>query len=399
MALGVGAVVAGGFGYNWWRYASSHQETDNATVSGHIYQVSSRIAGTIAAVPVDDNQQVKAGQLLAQIDPKDYQVKVQQAQAALAVAQRQAETAQAGIALSGQTTEGKTTQAQGNISQAVAAIATAQAAVREAQAGVPVAQAQLAQAEANLAKVAADYNRYQELFNSGAVSRQQLDASRAAYDTAVAQRAAAQQGVTQAQAKLAQAQQGVTQAQANLSASQGNLQQAQAGNNQTEVNRRQYAAANAAVTQAQASLNDAQLQLSYANITAPVAGRIGRKTVEVGNRVQAGQPLMAVVGNDLWVVANFKETQVGKMHPGQEVEVKIDAFSGRSFVGHVNSLSPASGSEFTLLPPDNATGNFTKIVQRIPVKILLDPNSVKGYESRITPGMSAVVSVDVKDMQ
>ncbi|HEY9642319.1 MAG TPA: HlyD family secretion protein, partial [Coleofasciculaceae cyanobacterium] len=207
---------------------------------------------------------------------------------------------------------------------------------------------------------------------------------------------AAQQGVSQAQAKLAQAQEGVTRAQAELEATRGGLQKAQAGGVQTQVDRSQYAAANAAIAQAQANLADAQLQLSYTNITAPEAGHVGRKTVEVGNRVQAGQPLMAVVGDNLWVVANFKETQVREMRPGDAVEVELDAFPGHPFSGRVDSLSPASGSQFALLPPDNATGNFTKVVQRIPVKIALDPDSTKGYESRITPGMSANVTVAVK---
>ncbi len=395
-ALSLGAIAAGGFGYNWWRYASTHQETDNAAVEGHLFQISSRIPGTVLEVPVEDNELVQAGELLVQLDPQDYRVKVQQAQAALVVAQRQAEAAQAGISFAGQTTQGQTTEAQGNLSRAVAAISTAQAAVNEAQAGVPVAQAQLQEAEANLQRVQADYGRYQTLFSSGAISRQQLDATKAAYDTAVAQRNAAQQGVSQAQAKLAQAQQGVAQAQAELSSSRGGLQQAQAGNQQTEVSRRQYAAANASIAQAQANLAEAQLQLSYTNITAPVAGRIGHKTVETGERIQSGQPLMAVVGNDIWVVANFKETQVEQMHPGQTVEVKLDAFPHHSFVGRVDSLSPASGAEFALLPPDNATGNFTKVVQRIPVKIVLDANSVKGFETQITPGMSATVAVDLQ---
>lgn len=394
--LGLGAVVGGAAGYHWWQYASTHQETDNATVEGHVYQISSRISGTVLTVPVDDNQPVKTGQLLVQLDPKEYQVKVQQAQAALAVAQKQAEAAQAGIALAGQTAQGQTTEAQGNVSQAIAAISTAQAEITEAQAGVPVAQAELTETQANLAKVQADYSRYQSLYNSGAVSRQQLDASRAAYDTALAQRNAAQQRINQAQAKLAQAQQGVTQAQAQLAASRGGLQQAKAGNEQTEVNRRQFSAAVASIDQAQANLAEAQLQLSYTNITAPASGRVGRKTVEVGERIQSGQPLMAVVGDNLWVVANFKETQVEKMHPGQTVEVELDAFPGHGFQGRVDSIAPASGSEFALLPPDNATGNFTKVVQRIPVKIVLDANSVKGYESQITPGMSAVVAVDVQ---
>ncbi len=395
-ALGLGAVVAGGFGFRWWQYASTHQETDNATVTGHVFQIGSRIPGTVQAVPVEDNQQVQSGDVLVQLDPADYQLKLQQAQAALAVAQRQAETAQAGILLSGQTAQGQNTQAQGDINRALASISTAQAAVSEAEAGVPVAQAELTQMQANLSKVKADLDRYQSLYSSGAVSKQQLDSAQAAYDTALAQKNAAAQRVNQSQAKLAQAQQGVSQAQAQLETSRGGLQEAQAGEQQTEVSRRQYAAANAAIAQAKSSLAEAQLQLSYTNIKAPAAGHIGRKTVEVGERVQAGQALMAVVGNEIWVTANFKETQIGQMQPGQPVEVKIDAFPGQSFTGKVNSFSPASGAEFALLPPDNATGNFTKVVQRIPVKVVLDAESVKGYESRITPGMSAVVAVEVK---
>jgi membrane fusion protein, multidrug efflux system len=395
-ALGLGAIAAGTFGYNWWQFSSTHEQTDNAAVTGHVYQISSRVSGRVLKVPVDDNQVVKAGQLLVQIDPKDYQVKVQQAQAAIAVAQKQAEAAQSNITLAGANTQGQTAEAQGNVSSAIASISTAQAAVTEAQAGVPAAQADLAQANANLQKLQADYNRYSALYQEGAIAKQQLDSAKAAYDVAVAQRNSAQQGINQAQAKLTQAQEGVTNAQAQLAASKGGLQKAQAGGVQTEVNRSQYAAANASIAQAQANLAEAQLQLSYTNVTAPEGGRIGRKTVEVGNQVQAGQPLMAVVGNDLWVIANFKETQVHRMRPNELVEVELDAIPGHKFTGRVNSLSPASGSEFALLPPDNATGNFTKVVQRIPVKVALDPASVKGYESQIAPGMSAIVSVEVK---
>ncbi len=394
-ALGLGAVVAGSFGFRWWQYASTHQETDNATVAGHVFQISSRLPGTVLAVPVEDNQQVEPGDILVQLDPAEYQVKVQQAQAALAVAQRQAETAQAGISLSGQTAQGQNTEAQGNLNRALASISTAQAAVSEAQSGVPVAQAELTQTEANLVKVKADLDRYQSLYSSGAVSKQQLDSAQAAYDMALAQKKAAAQRVNQAQAKLIQAQEGVTQAQAQLEASRGGLQQAQAGSQQTEVSRRQYAAANAAIAQAQSSLAEAQLQLSYTNIKAPATGHVGRKTVEVGERLQAGQALMAVVGNEIWVTANFKETQIGQIRSGQLVEVKLDAFPGQSFSGRVNSFSPASGAEFALLPPDNATGNFTKVVQRIPVKIVLNAESVKGHESQISPGMSATAAVDI----
>ncbi|HEY9642397.1 MAG TPA: biotin/lipoyl-binding protein, partial [Coleofasciculaceae cyanobacterium] len=185
-ALGVGAIAAGTFGYRWWQFSSTHETTDNATVSGHVYQISSRIPGTVKTVPVDDNQAVKPGQLLVQLDPRDYQMKVQQAQAAIAVAQRQAEAAQNTVTLAGANTQANTTEAQGNLSSAVASIATAQAAVNEAQSGVPAARAQLAQAEADLQKVQADYARYQSLYQEGAVAQQQLDSARAAYNVAVA---------------------------------------------------------------------------------------------------------------------------------------------------------------------------------------------------------------------
>lgn len=394
--LGVGAVVAGSFGYRWWQYASTHESTDNATVAGHIHQVSSRINGTVADVLVNDNQLVQKGQLLVKLDPRDYQNKVQQVKASLLAAQGQANAARSSINLASQNATASTTQAQGNVQSAIAAISTAQAEVREAQAGISAAQAQVAQAEANLQKAQADYNRYNSLFQQGAIPRQQLDTARAAYQVALAQRNSAQQAVAQAGAKLAQAQEGVVKAQAELAASKGGLQQARAGGVQTQVNRSQYEAATAEISQAQANLKDAQLQLSYTNITAPSVGRVGRKTVEVGQRVQPGQPLMAIVDNEYWVVANFKETQLEQMKPGQPVEIKLDAFPHHPFIGRVDSISPASGAQFALLPPDNATGNFTKIVQRIPVKIVLDPQSIKGYESRITPGMSAEVSVELK---
>lgn len=394
--LGVGAIAAGTFGYRWWQFASTHQSTDNATVAGHIHQVSSRINGTVGEVLVDDNQQVKKGQLLVKLDPRDYQNKVQQSEAAINAARRQAEAAQSSINLASGNAQANTAQAQGNVSSAIAAISTAQAAVKEAQAGIPAAQAAVAEAQANLQKAQADYNRYNTLYQQGAIARQQLDTAYADYQVALAQKNSAQQGVAQAEAKLAQARESVVRAQAQLAASKGGLQLAKAGGVQTEVNRSQYAAAQAQIAQAEASLKDAQLQLSYTNITAPNSGRVGRKSVEEGQRVQPGQPLMAIVDNQYWVVANFKETQLEQMQPGEPVEVKLDSFPHHNFTGRVDSISPASGAQFALLPPDNATGNFTKIVQRVPVKIVLDAQSIKGYESRIVPGMSAEVTVKVK---
>jgi membrane fusion protein, multidrug efflux system len=396
LGLGIGAAVASILGYRYWQYSSSHQITDNATVAGHIHQISSKITGTVTDVLVNDNQLVQSGQLLVKLDAKDYQSKVQQTQAALLTAQRQASAAQANITLASETTSGKTSQAQGDIGTAQAAITSAQAAVQAAEAGVPLAQAQVAQADANLQKAQADYNRYSALYQQGAVARQQLDTSQAAYNVAQAQKSSALQGVQQATAQLAQAQSGITSAEAKLAASRGGLQQATASGAQTNVNRSQYGAARSAIVTAEAALQDAQLQLSYIQIMAPTAGRVGRKNVEVGNRIVAGAPLMAIVDQDYWVIANFKETQLSKIRPGQPAEIKLDAISGQTFTGWVDSISPASGAQFSLLPPDNATGNFTKIVQRIPVKIRLDPKSLKDYDSRIAPGMSAEVTVAIE---
>jgi membrane fusion protein (multidrug efflux system) len=193
---------------------------------------------------------------------------------------------------------------------------------------------------------------------------------------------------------LAQAQSGILSAQARLVESQGTLQQAQATTFQTQVNQRQYQAAQAAISQAQAALADAEAQLSYTVITSPTTGRVGRRTVEAGQRVQPGQQLLAVVDNEVWVIANFKETQLEHMRPGQPATVKVDAYPGEVFEGKVDSLAPAAGAQFALLPPDNATGNFTKVVQRIPVKIVFNRN--QNRQSLLVPGMSALVSVTVK---
>lgn len=394
----IGAIGAAGiaatFGYHWWQFASVHQETDDAYVTADIHPVNARVTGTVTVVAVQDNQAVALGDVLVKLDPSDYTVALQQAQAALNVAKQQAAVAQASIGVSSTNAQGQTTQAQGNIDAAQASISTAQAALSEAQAGVPAAQAQLAQVQANLAKAKLDYERYQSLASQGAVAQSQFDAAKASYDALLAQQAATQEQVQQAQARVTQAQENLNNAEAKLASTRGTLQQANATGQQTEVSRRQYQSAVAAVAQAEAQVKNAQLQLSYTTITAPSPGKVGNRTVQVGQRVQPGQTLMSVVEDRPWVVANFKETQLEKLQPGQTVELKIDAFPNHTFTGRIDSLSPASGSRFALLPPDNATGNFTKIVQRVPIKIVFDANSLQGYESRITPGMSVVATVE-----
>ena len=393
--LGVGAIAALVYCYHWWRYASIHMETDDAYVTGHINPVNARISGTVTKVLVNDNQIVSEGDLLVKLDPHDYEVALQQTQAALEAAQQQAAVAQENIKVIAGNAQGQTTQAQGNIDAAVASISNAQATVTENQAGISAYQAQLAQVEANLLKAQLDYKRYDILAREGVIARQQFDSAKATYDALVAQRNAARQQVEQAQARVVEADKNLSNAQAKLATTRGGLQLAQATNKQTEVNRRQYKASLAAVAQAEAQVKNAQLQLSYTDIKAPTAGQVGNKTVEEGQRLQSGQTLMAVVQQQPWIVANFKETQLEKMHAGQTVQIRIDSFKQHTFLGKVDSLSPASGSKFALLPSDNATGNFTKIVQRVPVKIVFDSKSVQGYVSRINPGMSAVVSVNV----
>ena len=384
------------FGVRYLVWSAHHESTDDAYLEGHLHPISARIMDTVQQVLIDDNQHVVEGQTLVILDPNDYKVRLDQARAALDAAARQADTAEATIHSTSQSATAQTTQAEGTIGEAKASIQASKAAVSAAEAGVPRAQAQLQEADATLQREDIDLHRYEDLYAKQEVSRQTVDHQRASYQVAVAGQAAAQEEVRQAQAQLLAAQQGVVRTEALLTNSQGGLQSAEATRLETRVRQGQYATAVAAVAQATAALEDANLQLSYTIIKAPVSGRVGRKSVEAGQRVQIGQPLMAIVEDRPWVVANFKETQLEKMRTGQRVEVEIDTFSKHKFYGRVDSLAPGSGNEFALLPPDNATGNFTKIVQRIPVKIVLDQDSVHGYENLLSPGMSSVVTVATK---
>ena len=383
-------------GVRYLIWSAHHEMTDDAYLAGHVHPISARVADTVEQVLIKDNEHVTEGQTLVILDPNDYKVKFDHAKAALEAARREAETAQAAIRATSQSATAQTTEAQGSIGAARASIEASKAAVTAAEAGVPRAQAQLNEANATLQREEADLHRYEDLYAKEQVPKQTLDHERASYQVAVAGRAAAQEQVNQARARLIAAQQDVVRAEAQLSKSQGGLQSAQATRLETRVREGQFETAQAAITQAATALEDAKLQLSYTIIKAPVSGRVGKKSVEAGQRVQVGQPLMAIVEDQPWVVANFKETQLEKMRAGQRVEVEIDSFPKHKFLGHVDSLAPGSGNEFALLPPDNATGNFTKIVQRIPVKIVLDQDSTHGYEGLISPGMSAVVTVATK---
>ncbi|KGF72832.1 secretion protein HlyD [Neosynechococcus sphagnicola sy1] len=396
LLAGLGVMVVLGLGYHWWQYASTHEETDNATVTSHLHPVSTRIPGTVQQVLVVDNQLVHQGQVLVRLDRRDYVLKLQQAQTELEMLRRQAQTAQIRVHLSGQNATAAVTQVRGLHGSITAALEGAAAAVREAEAGIPKAQALLAEAEANLEKARLDYERFRSLFQSGAIARQQLETAQQVYEVAQGERVAQMEGVRQAQAKLTQAQQRVVTYEAGLQYAQGSFQLANAKQLQTAIDRSDWLRAQAAIAQAEVAVKNAQLQLSYTQVVAPTSGHIGHKAVEPGQQVQVGTPLMALVQSVSWITANFKETQLERMRPGQPVAIHLDSFPNHPFLGHVESVAPASGAQFALLPPDNATGNFTKIVQRIPVKIVFEPESIHGYESVIVPGMSATVSVELR---
>lgn len=383
-------------GVRYFVWSAHHETTNDAYLAGHVHPISARITDTVKQVLIDDNQHVVQGEPLVILDPSDYQVRLDRVKAALDAASDQAETAAAAIRSTSQSATAQATEARGSIGEAKASIQSSKAAVAAADAGVPRAEAQLSESNATLQREETDLSRYQDLYAKQEISKQTLDHQKASYQVALAARAAAQDQVRQARAQLIAAQQGVARAEAQLTSSEGGLQSAQAAGLETRVRADQFATAQAAVAEASAALKNAQLQLSYTIIKAPASGRIGKKSVEAGQRVQVGQPLMAVVEDQPWVVANFKETQLQKMRTGQHAEIEIDAFPKHTFHGHVDSIAPGSGNEFALLPPDNATGNFTKIVQRIPVKIVLDRDSTRGYQDLISPGMSVVVTVTTK---
>lgn len=390
-------VVMAVLGVFWWLHTSGREETENAYVEGHISYVSSRISGTVTRVLVEEHQAVKKGQLLVVLDPRDQQAKLEESMGLLEQAQKQSVAAKSKINQTALSAQGETSQAQGTMSAMQADIAAARSAAMEAQDQVIEAQSKLKELRAQEEYARADFERYKTVYANRAVTKQQFDKANQNLQVAIAQREQAEQNVRQSKKQQFQAEAKVQQGVANLARSKGMLTSAQAMSAQKPVDEAQYLGTIASVKHYQAAVDQAQLALSYTKLQAPVAGRIGRKSVELGQRVEPGQSLMSIVQEDVWIMANFKETQVGRMRVGQPVEIKIDTFSGRTFKGTVDSIGPASGAKFSMLPPDNATGNFTKIVQRIPVKILFDKGSLGEYRQRVAPGMSCLVTVLVKE--
>jgi len=362
-----------------WRYFSSYESTDDAEVDGHVMPVSARISGYVAKVNVDDNQYVQAGNVLVEIDPRDYQVAVDQAHAVLADAQANAQSLTIDVPVTSVNTSSQ-------VSSSEADVANAQAGIAAAQQQLDATQAQLLQAQANDVKAQNDLVRYKQLVDKQEISQQM-------YDQAVAAAAANAAGVAAAKASASAAAQQVTQARSRLATAQAGWRSSQTGPNQVASMQARANSADATARGKEAALEQAQLNLQYTQIVAPATGVV-IKNVEVGMNVQPGQQLATVVPlDDVWITANFKETQLKTMRPGQRVEIKADS-NGRVYRGHVDSIAGSSGARLSLLPPENATGNYVKVVQRVPVKIVLDPGQNSNHSLRI--GMSVEPKVFLK---
>jgi membrane fusion protein, multidrug efflux system len=364
-------IVVAVAGFFVWRYLNRYEGTDDAQVDGHINNVSARVSGYVLKVNVDDNQYVEKSAVLVEIDPRDYQLAIERAKAELADAEATAQAMSLNVPVQ---TIGTTTQ----VSSSEADLQATQAGVTAAQRQLDSARAQLQEAEANNTRAQADVARYSTLLAKDEVSRQLYDQANAAAKA----NAAAVEG---ARAAVAAAEQQVAQAESRVNQAQAAVQYSQTGPQQVAVIQARARAGIAAVQQKRAALDKAQLDLQYCTITAPVTGVVSKR-VEVGMNVQPGQTLVSVVPLDeVWITANFKETQLRRMKVGQRVTIAVDAF-GREYQGRVESIAGATGAQFSLLPPENATGNYVKVVQRVPVKIVLDPGQNRDHLLRL--GMS-----------
>jgi membrane fusion protein, multidrug efflux system len=370
------AVVVVIAGLLLWRYLSSYESTDDAQADVHLYPVSARISGYVIRVNVDDNQWVNKGDVLVEIDPTDYQVALTQAQANLANAEATARSLNITVPI---TTVNTTSQLQFTAS----GIEDARAAVTAAEKQLTAAHQQVEAAQANDVKAQDDLRRYKDLVDRREVSQQ-------IYDQALATAKSSTANVAAAQASESAAQQFVQQAQSRLTQATANHDYAQTGPQQVSSTKARVQAAIADVQQKQAQVHQAELNLQYSKIVAPVSGEVN-KTVVVGLNVDPGQQLLTIVPLDeVWVTANFKETQLRHMQVGQKADIHVDS-SGRTLHGHVDSIAGATGPLFSLLPPENATGNYVKIVQRVPVKIVLEPG--ENRDRRLRPGMNVVPDV------
>lgn len=383
IVIGVVLLLVLTAGFFYWR-STFTEDTDDAQVDGNLYQISARVSGQVVKVYVDDNQSVQAGQLLAEIDPTDYKVALDQAQANLASAQADYTQATVNVPLT-----------QVNVGTSVATTGSdvrgASDVVAQTEKQVEAAKARVDQAKANAQKAQDDVERYKPLVQKDVISKQQFDA-------AVAAAAGSKAAVAEAEANVFAQQNAVSSARQKLAQSQAqSAQSVKNGPGQVRMQQSRAAAAAASIQQAEAKVEQARLNLTYTRITAPVAGIVNKKNVQVGANLAAGQDLMTIIPlTDLWVTANFKETQLTRMHPGQKVTLVVDAYGGRKFSGKVTQIGGATGSMLSLFPPENATGNYVKVVQRIPVRIDFTNLQQEDGDFVLRPGLSVTPEVEVK---
>ncbi len=381
IAILIGLVVLLVVGFFAYRYFTSYESTDDAQVDGHINSVSARISGHVTKLNIRDNQEVKAGDVLVEIDPTDYQVAYDKAKADFADAQAAAVAAGVNVPITSVNTSSQVSATEADVS-------SARAGIQVAQQQFQAAKAQLEEAEANNVKAQNDLGRYKQLVEKQEISQQQ-------YDQATASSKASAAAVEAARATVDAAEQQVTQARGKLVQAEANYRYANTAPRQMQITRARAQSAVAQVQRMKANLDQAALNLQYTKIVAPVNGIVSDRTVEVGQNVAPGQELMKVINlDDVWITANFKETQLRDMRAGQRVTIEVDA-NGRKYDGKVDSVAGASGARFSLLPPENATGNYVKVVQRIPVKIVLDPGSNNDHQLR--PGESVTPKVWIRE--
>jgi membrane fusion protein (multidrug efflux system) len=376
-------------------YAAVRESTDDAQIDGHVHSISARVGGTVIAVNFDNNQYVEAGAVLAVVDPKDYQVALDRARADLAEAQATLLVNRTTVPITSTTTTSQLSSAEAAVNDVTAGVAVGQKQVDAARARLNSAQARIRESQANYQRAAKDMDRLKPLIAKEEISQQQYDSAvaaadalRAQVDSVRAQADEAEQGVQVAERQLEQQK-------ARLAMARTSVDAARTAPEQVAVTKARAESSAAKADQMRAAVAQSELNIQYTTIRAPISGIVSQRNVETGQVVQPGQPLLAVVPlEDVWVTANFKESQLAAMRPGQPVTIKVDAYDGRTYRGHVDSISAATGARFSLLPPENATGNFVKVVQRVPVKIVFEKDQDPNHLLR--PGMSVVPTVSTK---
>jgi len=375
-----------------WSMLSGKESTDDARVDGHVYPVSAKVGGTVDKVEVVENQVVEAGAVLVHIDDRNFRIALQRAEADLANAMARHREVQTQLPLSSVEAAWKASSSQAALVRAQGSVGSAQKDLDVARAKLSTAQARMKEAQVNSTRTARDLDRVKPLLAKDEISQQQYDNLAGLADAAKAAETSAQAAVAEAESGVSLAEAKVNEAKTHVGVAQSDVEGATAAPQEVTASQARISAASADIERARAMVEQARLDLEYTQVHAPVAGIVSRRNVEIGTVIQSGQPLLAVVPlEDVWISANFKETQLHEIRPGQKAEIKVDAYGSRVFNARVDSISAATGARFSLLPPENASGNFVKVVQRVPVKLVITDKP--DIEHTLRPGMSVEVTV------